>query len=77
VVEPEHKKAAGRLRELMAKYAEVELLVKIGEYKRGGDAVTDEAIDKQEVIKTFLRQRTDEQCAFKDTLAQLREIVGQ
>jgi len=35
VVTAEHRAAAGRLRELMAKYAEVELLVKIGEYKRG------------------------------------------
>ncbi|MBU6190818.1 MAG: type III secretion system ATPase SctN, partial [Betaproteobacteria bacterium] len=48
VVSREHRSAAGRLRELMAKYAEVELLVKIGEYKRGGDATTDEAIDKIE-----------------------------
>src|SRR5918992_1361949 len=30
VITPEHRAAAGRLRELMAKYAEVELLVKIG-----------------------------------------------
>ena len=36
---------------LMAKYQEVELLVKIGEYKRGGDAVTDEAIDKIDAIR--------------------------
>ena len=28
------------MRELMAKYADVELLVKIGEYKSGSDAVT-------------------------------------
>lgn len=68
VVSPEHKAAAGRLRELMAKYAEVELLVKIGEYKRGGDRVTDEAIDKIEAIRSFLRQRTDERAAFDDTL---------
>ncbi len=35
----------------MAKFAEVELLVKIGEYKRGGDALTDTAIDKNEAIR--------------------------
>ena len=76
VVSAEHKAHAGRLRELMAKYAEVELLVKIGEYKRGGDATTDEAIDKQERIKAFLRQRTDEQAPMAQTLAQLKTLVA-
>ncbi len=76
VVSAEHKQHAGRLRELMAKYAEVELLVKIGEYKRGGDATTDEAIDKQERIKNFLRQRTDEQSSMQDTLAALKALVA-
>lgn len=76
VVSREHRDAAGRLRELMAKYAEVELLVKIGEYKHGGDATTDEAIDKMESIRTFLRQRTDEKSSLKDTLARLAQITG-
>ena len=76
VVTAEHKKQAGRLRELMAKYAEVELLVKIGEYKRGGDATTDEAIDKNEQINAFLRQRTEELSPWKETLAGLQKLVG-
>ena len=76
VVSKEHKVDAGRLRELMAKYAEVELLVKIGEYKRGGDATTDEAIDKQERIRSFLRQRTDEQAGMAQTLDALKALVG-
>ena len=74
VITSEHKNFAGRLRELMAKYNEVELLVKIGEYKRGSDAVTDEAIDKVDAIRAFLRQRTDERSGFSqavDGLAQL------
>lgn len=75
VVTLEHREAAGRLRELMAKYAEVDLLVKIGEYKRGGDPTTDEAIDKQEAIRDFLRQRTDEFTGFEETVAQLQDIV--
>ncbi len=75
VVTGEHRDAAGRLRELMAKYAEVDLLVKIGEYKRGGDLVTDEAIDKQDLIRDFLRQRTDEFTGFDETVDQLRDIV--
>ena len=76
VIDKEHKANAGRLRELMAKYAEVELLVKIGEYKRGVDATTDEAIDKQERIKNFLRQRTDEKSSMQQTLAELAALVA-
>lgn len=75
VVTPSHRDAAGRLRELMAKYVEVDLLVKIGEYKRGGDPTTDEAIDKQDMIRDFLRQRTDEFTGFEETVAQLHDIV--
>jgi len=76
VITPEHKAAAGRLRELMAKYQEVELLVKIGEYKRGGDATTDEAIDKHEAIRSFLRQRTDEHSTLPEALKRMQELAG-
>ena len=75
VVDPQHKRNAGRLRELMAKYAEVELLVKIGEYQRGGDATTDEAIDKQARINAFLRQRTDEVADWASTQAGLKALL--
>ena len=76
VVSREHRSAAGRLRELMAKYAEVELLVKIGEYKRGGDATTDEAIDKIEAIRDFLKQRTDDRSPFAAAQAALSSLTG-
>ena len=76
VVPATHKDSAGRVRELMAKYAEVELLVRIGEYKRGGDKVTDEAIDKIERIRGFLRQRTDERGTLPDAVAQLARLAA-
>ena len=76
VITPEHKKLSGRIRELMAKYQEVELLVKIGEYKRGGDAVTDEAIDKIDSINTFLKQRTEERTTLAQALEGMAKIVG-
>lgn len=76
VAGPEHKQAAGRLRELMAKYQEVELLVKIGEYKRGADALADEAIARIDDIRRFLRQRTDERIGFDDMLEHLYDVVG-
>ncbi len=75
IVSTEHRAHAGRLRELMAKYAEVELLVKIGEYQRGGDATTDEAIDSQTRIQAFLRQGTQEAAVWDKTLADLKSLV--
>lgn len=75
VVSDEHKRAAGRLRELLAKYQEVELLVKIGEYKTGGDATTDEAIEKYGAITEFLRQRIDEHSTLHEALAAMQAIT--
>jgi len=76
IVSPRHNKAAGRMRELMAKYQEMELLIKIGEYKRGSDHLADEAIQKIDSIREFLRQATDEFSTFEQTLSRLESLVG-
>jgi type III secretion protein N (ATPase) len=76
VAEPDHKKVAGRLRELMAKYQEVELLVKIGEYKRGSDSMADQAIDRIDRIREFLKQRTDERVSFEETLQLMKTAIA-
>jgi type III secretion protein N (ATPase) len=76
LITPEHKQAAGRVRELMAKYQEIELLLKVGEYKRGSDSIADTAIDKHEAIRDFLRQPTDELVGFDETLQRLCELAG-
>jgi hypothetical protein len=77
LITPEHKRAAGRVRELMAKYQEIELLLKVGEYKRGSDRIADVAIDRHEAIRDFLRQPTDELVGFDETLQQLRALAGE
>jgi type III secretion protein N (ATPase) len=75
VASTEHKQIAGKVRELMAKYYEIELLVKIGEYKRGSDSLADEAIDKIEKIREFLKQKTDEFHEFEETIHQMKQLV--
>ena len=72
----EHKAAAGRLRELLAKFEEIELLVKVGEYKQGSDATADEALQKIDNIRNFLKQRTDELTHYDETIQLLRQVVG-
>uniref|UniRef100_UPI00351BE156 type III secretion system ATPase SctN n=1 Tax=Endozoicomonas sp. Mp262 TaxID=2919499 RepID=UPI00351BE156 len=76
IVEPPHLQAAARVRELMAKYEEVELLLQIGEYQRGADPLADEAIQRMDQINAMLRQGTHEFQAFSDTRAQLFAIAG-
>jgi len=75
IVDEEHKAAASRLRELLAKYDEVELLVKIGEYKKGSDALADEALSKIDGIRAFLRQRTDDLTSLEETVQALKQVV--
>jgi type III secretion protein N (ATPase) len=76
VTSPEHRAAAGRLRELMAKYDEIELLLKIGEYQRGSDALTDEAISKRDDILAFLKQSTDERTPMTATVNALMALAA-
>ena len=76
VAAPEHQKAAARMRELMAKYEDVELLVKIGEYQKGADPLTDEAIAKIDAIRAFLKQGIHEKSEFNQTLQQLVALVA-
>lgn len=75
VVSKEHKKAAQRVRQILAKYAEVELLVQIGEYKRGSDAEADAALDRVQAVNNFLRQGLDEHSTFEETLVALNKAI--
>jgi len=76
IVPPEHRLAAGKLRNLLAKYQEVELLVRIGEYKQGSDPETDEAISKVSAINNFLKQGLSEKDTYEDTIKKLIEVVS-
>lgn len=77
IVETGHKQAAQKLRQLLAKYEEVEMLIKLGEYKQGNDAATDEAVNKISAINAFLRQGMHEPSTFDDTVQQMIRIVGE
>lgn len=71
----DHMRAAGKIRNLMSKYQEVELLVRIGEYKKGSDAGSDEAISKIETINNFLKQGLREQSSFDQTLQAMAQLA--
>ncbi len=75
IVSKEHKKAAQRLRQILAKYAEVELLVQIGEYKKGADKEADDALAHIDKVNAFLKQGLGEKSTFEQTLEGLFEAV--
>lgn len=76
IVPPEHKAAAAKLREILAKYQEVELLLKIGEYQKGADRATDEAIAKIDKVNAFLCQGLAERPGYDETIRRLKEAVA-
>ena len=76
IVPKEHKRAAAKLREILAKYQEVELLLKIGEYQKGADRATDEAIAKIDAVNGFLKQALDDVPEYDDTIQRLIRAVS-
>ena len=76
LVTKEHKKAAQALRKVLAKFAEVELLVQIGEYKKGSDKEADDALARINAVNAFLRQGLDEKSTFEETLQALYKVVA-
>lgn len=75
IVSKEHKKASQRLRQILAKFAEVELLVQIGEYKKGADKEADDALAHIDKVNAFLKQGLGEKSTFEQTLEGLFEAV--
>ena len=70
----EHKKAAGEMRDVLARYAEAEDLINIGAYAKGSNPKVDNAIDKIDAVNNFLKQRTEENITFNDSLSQMQSI---
>lgn len=75
VISPQHREMAGKINQWLATYADVELLIKVGEYKAGNDPDTDIAVSKNKEINAFLRQRTDEFDSYQTTLEKLARLT--
>lgn len=74
IVPKEHLQLVGKLKEVLANYKKNELLIKIGEYKRGSDKSADFAIDNIDKVNKFLKQGTEEKCTFNETMQLLRTM---
>jgi len=75
IVDQEHQDMAGRLRQLLAKYDDVETLVQAGEYEAGQDVDADLAIERIGQIRAFLGQPVTTLTPYADTIDQLQDLV--
>jgi len=76
VVDRRHREAAMHIRRLLSRYRDIELLVRINEYQSGSDPLADEALQKIEPIRNFLRETADDATAITDTRRRLSELAG-
>ena len=56
IVDDDHKASAQKLRKVLAKYSELEILVQIGEYEKGADKEADDALARIDNVNRFLCQ---------------------
>jgi len=75
IVDADHRRAAARLRELLAAYERQRDLILLGAYQRGSDPVTDEAIASIGAIEQFLCQRQGECPPLEETRARLTALL--
>ena len=76
LAEPAHRDAATRVRALLAKHAEIEFLVQVGEYRAGADPLADRAIAAKPEIDSLLRQDANRPEDFQTSLMLLRGVAG-
>ena len=68
------KDKANRVRELMARYREIELLIQMGEYVAGNDQTSDDAVQFKTAIERLLRQDAAQKVEFDQAIEQLMAI---
>jgi flagellum-specific ATP synthase len=72
IADPDHKKAAGKLKNVMATYNEAEDLINIGAYKKGSNTEIDYAISKIGEVNAYLRQDVMEKVDFAQAIGELQ-----
>lgn len=74
IADREHKRAAGRLKNVLATYNEAEDLINIGAYKKGSNPDIDYAISMNKQVNEFLVQEMEEKVDFEDSVDRLKKM---
>ena len=75
IVSHEHGAAAGKARQILSRYRDMELLIRLGEYKPGIDPETDALINAHPKVMTLLKQDTKHSIPWATSLQQLLECT--
>ena len=76
IATPEHKKLAGKVKNILAVYADAEDLIDIGAYKAGSSEEIDFAISKIKAVNAFLMQDVYEKVTFEECVQMLRALFA-
>ena len=76
IVDLDHMTASRQMRRLMARYDEMELLLRLGEIKHGVDRETDQAIAANPEVLAFLQQGLGEPSSFQASRARLQDMAA-
>jgi flagellum-specific ATP synthase len=74
--EPKYLPVINRARQVMATYADMEELIRLGAYRAGSSAEVDEAIRLHKPLEGFLSQGKEEATTIGQAYEQLEKIVG-
>ncbi|MBF5050671.1 putative ATP synthase YscN [Candidatus Clavichlamydia salmonicola] len=74
IVPEDQRRVIGKAREVLANYKNNEMLIKLGEYKRGSDKDVDFAIDHIDRLNRFLKQDLSERPNYQEAAQQLRAL---
>jgi flagellum-specific ATP synthase len=76
IATPAHRKAAGKIRDLMATYQHSEDLISIGAYVAGNNPKLDLAVAMKDEIDALLKQDIEENASFDKTLERMLAIAS-
>jgi flagellum-specific ATP synthase len=74
--DPAHLETVNRARRIMATYADMEELIRLGAYRAGSSPEVDEAIRLHEPLERFLAQGKDEATGLAQGYAWLAQILA-
>lgn len=74
IVTSEHRKLAGKVKNILSVYKEAEDLINIGAYVKGNNAKIDESIKYIDKIESFLKQDIGEKMEYTQTLDALEKV---
>jgi flagellum-specific ATP synthase len=74
--DPVYLPLINRARQVMATYADMEELIRLGAYRAGSSPEVDEAIRLHPAFEQFLKQGKEESTSLNDGYMQLAQILG-